>query len=165
MTGRVIARYEPRDITVRGAPEHLVNVTRGLADRGRLVTRPMDIVPVRHPDGTASVRLRVMTAVTVPRRSVRTTVRAWSDRNPVATAVGKALSWGLAVSLSVLGLIVGVGYAVKWALLGLLHGLNLAKLGGGGLGLLAVIGLLYLFGSRVNHSGACTGLHCPGCKG
>lgn len=143
----------PMDRTIVGRPEQLANALQRAADQGRLIGKLNE--PVKRPDGTYAVRVRMMTPVekkTAPEKRATTARRQPS----VFAEIFKALAWVGMVGVSALGLIVGVVLMVASMV-------SVTTLVGLGVVLLAV-GLLLV--NRSSHSGACPGVvvHCKGCK-
>jgi hypothetical protein len=120
-----------------GRPHQVANAIEAQIKAG--VIRSPGEVTIKHLDND------IVAAYLVPRRP-----RCREDS--VAAAMGKALLFGLAVCALVLGVVVVVIAIVGAARIA------------GFLAVLAVASLAVAW-NRSSHSGACSGLHCAGCKG
>lgn len=116
------------------------------ASLGQLVTRPRDVRIINRPDGLAESRVTLRVSRPIP----------WRRRHPTLTPILAALAWATGVILAIAAVVGGIGYWVARSI----DGPAL-------LGAVALIGGLFVVVAvnRANHSGACAGLHCGGCKG
>lgn len=92
--------------TVRETREHLETFLRTAHLRGRLLTDPRDLVPVRLADGRFQVEIRML--MPPERLTRRARLARWSKRHDVLSAMLKALAFGLVITLVVGGLLVAL---------------------------------------------------------
>jgi hypothetical protein len=96
--------------TIVETQEHLEAFLRTAHLRGRLLTDPGLIAPVRLESGKFRVQVRMLMP---PERVTRKARMArWSARHDVLSAMLKALVFGLAVTLLIGGSLVMIGYAL-----------------------------------------------------
>jgi hypothetical protein len=147
--------------TIVGAESALDNYLRHAHSQGRLVTPVEDIQPYR-PSGRPNLwAMRVQVLEPAPKPTLSERLTAFDKRHPLGSPMLKAGAFGIAISLGVLALLLGVFAMVKHVAV---------ALSSGGAGLL-VLALLLLFawartrsaaGRHSGHTGE--GWHYGKCK-
>jgi hypothetical protein len=136
-------RYVDRDVI--GVPEHVANVLRSAASRGRLVAAT---APIPAPEDSTRVWVRVRFRAPSPGPT--------GLRAPVRRRVRRRLLVVGAVVTAASGVLAGVAYLV-W--------LAVQRLIAAGPFLLIALTVVLLIWLALRRVGVCCpGLHCPGCR-
>lgn len=160
-----VARVERR-VPIRGSAEHVANVLHAYDQRGELLSSDRELReswqrmqrwrgPAVHNPTEVMVTARLLMPVAAAESSAQNNR---GQQPTVAGDIGRALLLAFAALGSAALMIALIAYTVGWVFS------TARAMGGSLLGLVLVLFIAWIaLSARRGH--ACSGLHCPGCKG